>query len=66
MMKTFGEHLIWLEKVSIKIRRANLVINREKSHFCISRVQYLGFIIDSEGIHIDPDGTSPLREFPIS
>lgn len=62
--ETFAEHLIILEKIVNKLVQANLTINREKSHFCKSSVKYLGFIIDEQGIHIDPEKTEAIKNYP--
>ena len=37
------------------INKANLQINLEKSEFCCTRVKYLGYVIDADGLHTDPD-----------
>lgn len=62
--ETFGEHLKLLRKVLRTLRRANLTINREKSHFCVSPVRYLGFLIDEEGIHLDSEKVAPILNYP--
>ncbi|XP_053593878.1 uncharacterized protein LOC128667533 [Microplitis demolitor] len=62
--ETYEEHLIWLQKVLEKLQQAGLTINREKSEFCCSEVHDLGFIVNSEGLQIDLEKTSAVREFP--
>lgn len=63
--KTFREHLFWLGKVLDILNGVGLVINREKSKFCRPQVKYLGFVVDSEGLRIDPDKTAAVLEFPV-
>ena len=41
--KTFEEHLKWLEKVLTILQKAGFTVNQEKSHFCCSKVRYLGY-----------------------
>lgn len=62
---TFKEHLLWLEKVLVKISVTGLMINPEKCEFCKSHVKYFGFIVQKEGLTVDPDKTQPVLEFPI-
>ncbi|KMQ86252.1 reverse ribonuclease integrase, partial [Lasius niger] len=62
---TFEEHIVWLKKVLAKISSADLTINPEKCEFCKSYVKYLGFIVQKEGLTVDPDKTLPIMEFPI-
>ena len=62
--ETFEEHLHWLDKVLHKLREANLTINRDKCEFCRSQVKYLGFLVNSEGLRVDPDKVSPILQFP--
>ncbi|KAL6419699.1 hypothetical protein ACFW04_011264 [Cataglyphis niger] len=62
--RTFEEHLIWLKRVLDRITEANLTINPEKSKFCRSQVKYLGFLVQKEGLKVDPDKTKPIVEYP--
>ncbi|XP_026830521.1 uncharacterized protein LOC113563294 [Ooceraea biroi] len=61
---TFEEHIVWLKKVLDKITAAGLTINAEKCEFCKSRVKYLGFVVQHDGLTVDPDKTSPILEYP--
>src|SRR5436190_161936 len=62
--QTFEEHLQWLKRVLTRIREAGLTINPEKSKFCRSQVKYLGFLVQQEGLKVDPDKTAPIVEYP--
>ncbi|XP_015118746.1 uncharacterized protein LOC107042262 [Diachasma alloeum] len=62
---TFEENLKWLGKVVDKLRDHGLSINREKSVFCRSEVKYLGFVVNSEELQVDPDKISAVVEFPV-
>lgn len=46
------------------LKEANLTINLEKSHFCVSQVRYLGFIVNQEGLHIDSDKVAAVVDYP--
>ena len=60
----FEEHLKWLEFVLRRLVDAGLVVNREKCEFCCSRVSYLGFLLDKEGLRPDPERIEPVLNFP--
>lgn len=62
---TFEEHLFWLGKVFERLRGANLIINKEKSKFCQSEAKYLGFLVNKNGLEIDPEKIAPIRDYPI-
>lgn len=62
---TFEEHLTWLRKVLKKILEANLTINPTKSEFCCTQVRYLGFLVNKDGLQVDPEKISPILEYPI-
>lgn len=61
---TFEEHLVWLERVLNRISAAGLAINPEKCKFCRSQVRYLGFVVQRDGLTVDPEKTRPIMEYP--
>jgi len=58
---TFEDHLEWLDRVLNKISAAELTINSEKCKFCRSQVRYLGFIVQRDGLTVDPDKKSDKK-----
>lgn len=62
--QTFEEHLSILEEVFRRIREANLSVNWEKCHFCRSELKYLGYVIDNNGLHVDPDKVQAMLLMP--
>ena len=62
--QTFDDHLIWLRRVLNKIRGAGLTINKEKSEFCRAQVRYLGFVVNCDGLQVDPDKVAPVVNYP--
>ena len=60
----FAEHIRWLRVVLEKLVSAGLAINREKCEFCCSRVAYLGFLLDHEGLRPNPEKVAPVIEYP--
>jgi len=61
---TFEEHMVWLKRVLDKITNAGLTVNPDKCEFCRSQVRYLGFIVQGEGLTVDPEKTRPILEYP--
>lgn len=62
--ETMEEHLYWLEKVLKILKEANLTINPEKCKFCRSEVTYLGYVLNSEGLQVDPAKIAPVQNYP--
>lgn len=62
--QTFDEHLQRLEQILKRITDAGLTINPEKCEFGCAQVKYLGYIVDRHGLHIDPDKTQPIENYP--
>lgn len=62
--QTFEDHLAWLGRIFERIRGAGLTINPEKSKFCRSQVKYLGFLVQKEGLTVDPDKIAAILSYP--
>lgn len=62
--ETFEEHLHWLKLLLKALSDAHLEINLEKSEFCCSQVKYLGYVVDSRGLHVDPEKTKAIDDYP--
>lgn len=61
----FDSHLLVLEKVFEKLLSAGLTVNREKCSFVRSELKYLGFVVDKNGLHTDPDKVACMLNYPI-
>ena len=48
--ETFEEHQYWVEFVLKRLVEAKMMVNKEKCKVCCSRVPYLGFLLDKEGL----------------
>eukprot|EP00253_Pinus_taeda_P026554 PITA_26554 len=46
------------------LRQHKLCANLEKSTFGLTQVQYLGYIIDEEGVHVDPSKLQVIQDWP--
>ena len=60
--KTTEEHDKHLEATLHKLQEANLTLNEEKCDFSKPSVEYLGSIIDSEGVHVNPKKVEAILE----
>ena len=56
----FEKHLHWLGKVLHKIKEAGLELNPEKCELSCQQVHYLGFLVNEEGLQVDPDKVEPI------
>ncbi|MCI0562406.1 MAG: reverse transcriptase domain-containing protein [Nitrososphaera sp.] len=63
--RTFEEHLHRLRRVLRTIYQAGLTINPEKCKFCCSEVKYLGFVVNQDGLQVNPDKVTPVVNYPV-
>lgn len=63
--KTFEDHFRILKEISKRIKNAGLTISAEKSRFCMRRLSYLGYVIDENGVHPDPEKTSAVHSYSV-
>ena len=59
------QHLADVRAVLQRLHEHGLVINPNKSSFCLSSVEYLGHMVTSTGITPLSKNTSALKEFPV-
>jgi len=52
--KTWEDHMQHIHQVLSTMWQHNLYANLEKWSFGMNRVQYLGYIVDKLGVHVDP------------
>lgn len=57
------EHQIHVKKVLQRLRDAGLQADLKKSEFSITRTKYLGFIISTEGVEVDPEKVAVIRNW---
>nr|KYP31501.1 Retrotransposable element Tf2 [Cajanus cajan] len=62
--KTLDEHLGHLRQVLIILRDNHLYANFEKCTFCKDQVNFLGFIVGKEGVHVDPEKIKVIQDWP--
>ena len=62
--QTWEEHLHHIQKVLQTLWQHKLCANLEKCTFGMTQVQYLGYIIDEGGMHVDPTKIQVIRDWP--
>ena len=60
--KSFDEHLLHLEEIFSRLIKAGLKLNPDKCVFASDEVNYLGFIVSTEGITPDPDKVKAIND----
>ena len=63
--KTLAEHSNRLRKVLLKVRESGLRLNKKKCQFCKNSIVFLGHIISSEGIKVDPSKTDAITKMSV-
>lgn len=63
--QTLEHHLVVLEEVFERLREANLTVSWEKCQFCRPEMKYLGYVVDRNGLHVDPDKVRAMLELPV-
>jgi hypothetical protein len=61
--KTWEEHLEYIQQVLGTLRHHNLYANLEKFYFDMQRIQYLGYIVDEQGVHVDPTKIQVIHDW---
>jgi len=41
-----------------------LFANKEKCNFCVESVIFLGFVVNKNGVHVDPTKIKAIQEWP--
>jgi hypothetical protein len=62
--KTWVEHLQYIQQVLHTLRQHKLYSILEKCSFHMDMVQYLGYIVDVHGVHVDPAKIQVIHDWP--
>lgn len=62
--QTFEKHLAILDEVFRRLREANLTVSIDKCQFCRPEMKYLGYVVDRNGLHVDPDKVTAMLQLP--
>lgn len=63
--KTREEHLHHISQVLDKLRKHSLYPKKSKCHFMLTQVQFLGHVINANGISTDPEKINAIKQWPI-
>ncbi len=61
---TLEEHLENLEQVLTKLEEAGLRLNKEKCFFLRPKIEYLGHILDTQGVHPTEEKIKAIKDAP--
>lgn len=64
--KTQVDHLQHIQQVFSTLWKHKLYANLEKFSFGTQRIQYLGYIVDENGVHVDPTKIQIIWDWPAS
>jgi hypothetical protein len=62
--RTWEEHMRHIQEVLITLWHHNLYSNLEKCSFGMNKVQYLCYIVDEHGVHVDLDNIQVICDWP--
>jgi hypothetical protein len=62
--KSWEEHLQHIQQVLHTLRQHKLYANLEKCSFGMNKVQYLRYIVDEHGVHVDPAKIQVIHDWP--
>lgn len=62
---SYESHMALLDEVFKRLRKANLKIAWEKSHFFRKYVKYLGHLVGQGEVKVEPEKTAAIQRFPV-
>jgi len=62
--KSLHEHIDHLRYVCTVLTVNSLFANKEKCTFCVDSVVFLGFVVNKNGVHVDPTKIKVIQEWP--
>lgn len=65
LAKTVQQMLELIKEVASRLTKAKLSINMSKSRFFAKNIKYLGYILDANGMSVDPEKVKVMEEYPI-
>lgn len=62
--QTFDKHIEMLEEVFKRLIDSGLTLNGEKTELCKKQLRYLGYLVDNQGLKVDPDKVEAILKIP--
>ena len=53
-----------MEKILSTLQNHGLYTHKEKCYFGMQTIKYLGYVIDSEGVHVHPKKIQVIKDWP--
>lgn len=63
--QTFERHIEILEEVFRRLRDANLTVSTKKCRFCLPQMEYLGYVVDRNGLRMNPEKVRAMLDLPV-
>jgi hypothetical protein len=63
--RTFNEHLSHLEEVFKRLIKANLKLKPRKCHFFKEQIEYLGYLVDQDGLKPQPQKIEAMQKLDV-
>ena len=63
--QSWEEHVKQIPQVFDTLQKHRLYLNMDKCSFAMTNIKYLGYVIDSIGIHVDLEKVQILKYWPI-
>jgi len=61
--QSLEDHLRHLREVPLLLRVNSLFVNSDKCTFCVDSVVFLGFVVNKNGVHVDPEKIKSIQEW---
>lgn len=61
---SFGEHVLMIEELARRLKKAGLTISLDKSKFCRKELRFVGYLINEQGIRADPEKPAAVLKYP--
>ncbi|XP_055836661.1 uncharacterized protein LOC129905251 [Episyrphus balteatus] len=61
---SFEKHIEILKEVFKRLGEAGLKVGREKCNFCRPSLKFLGYVVDRNGLHVDPEKVESMLRIP--
>jgi len=58
------DHKKHVRKVMETLRKEKLYVNLEKCVFIVDQIDFLGFVVSSQGVHVDEEKVAAIRHWP--
>lgn len=54
-----------LKSVFQRLYNAGFTLSKDKCHFCLPEIKYLGYVVSKQGLHVDPEKVRAIFRIPV-